>query len=143
MRYDYVKVAVKSPIRITGWMKFYAPGEFLIPAIKVKYTCASCSAGEVKTAETNAANFRVSSIVPSQQRENKLVIPKDDVAPDYRTEFYRTRAKRYLFIGISSLLAAALRLIKISPGTITMATTAAAIAPYIHVGRGEEGVTNS
>jgi len=104
--YDYVKAASKSPVHITGWMKFYTPGEFTIPAIKVKYACPSCSGGEVRLIETDPVHFKVSSIVPSLQTENKLIIPMDNINPDYHIEaFHREATKRLVTSLVSFFIA--------------------------------------
>ena len=67
--YDYAKAVTKSPIVITGRVRFYAPGEFTIPAVKISYSCPSCSNGAnstVRSIETEPVLFKVSSIIPNR-----------------------------------------------------------------------------
>ena len=102
--YDYVKASSTSPIRITGWMRFYAPGEFVIPAMKVKYTCSSCSGGEVRSFETDPVHFKVASIIPSQQRGNTLIVPADTLIPDYHLGDYLKKGNVNIVISLISFL---------------------------------------
>jgi hypothetical protein len=106
--YDYVEAASKSPIKITGSMKFYSPGEFLIPPVKIQYSLASYADNELRSVETKALPFRVSSIVPSKQGETKLIIPVDPIHPDYKIELYREKAKSNLMLSVFSFFAALL-----------------------------------
>jgi hypothetical protein len=104
--YDYVKVSSTSPIRITGWMRFYAPGEFVIPPIKVKYTCSSCSGGEIRSVETAPVHFKVSSIIPSGQTGSTLIVPTDRRIPNYHLAEYHKKSKVSLVISLISFLLA-------------------------------------
>jgi hypothetical protein len=82
--YDYAKAVTKSPIVITGRVKFYAPGEYTIPAVTISYTCPSCSDSGVRSIDTNPVTFRVSSIIPADQPDNRLIVPTVPVNPEYR-----------------------------------------------------------
>ena len=107
---DYVETASKSPIQISGHITFYAPGEFMIPPVRIKYMCSDCPEKEVKTVETKAVPFKVASIVPSKA-ENKLMVPTDVLDPDYKIGYYHKKANTNLvlsglcfFIASASLL---------------------------------------
>lgn len=81
--YDYTTAVTRSPIVITGRVAFYAPGQFTLPPLKISYSCPSCPDSSVRSIETEPVLFRVSSIIPKAQSENRLVVPIDPVAPDY------------------------------------------------------------
>ncbi len=100
--YDYVEAAARSPVNITGWMKFYTPGEFVIPTVKIQYTCSTYSDNKARSVETKPLPFKVSSIVPSKGADKELIIPMDHLEPDYRIEYYQQKGKTDL---IFSLLA--------------------------------------
>jgi hypothetical protein len=108
--YDYAKAVTKSPIVITGRVRFFAPGEFTIPPIKVSYSCPPCSNGGagasvVRSIETKPVLFKVSSIIPADQSENRLIVPADAVSPDFhRTELHQ-QAMRYRWLAIISFAA--------------------------------------
>ena len=89
--YDYTKVISKSPIIITGRIKFFAPGEFVIPAVTVSYTCPACSGDTVRSIETRPVPFRVASMVPAVKEEFRLLVPVAPVQPDYQTEALHPR----------------------------------------------------
>jgi hypothetical protein len=100
--YDSVKAVSESPIRITGRIAFYTPGEFTIPSVKIKFTCSHCSGNPVRTVETTAVPFKVSSIVPSG--ENKLIIPEKLPMPEAKSEYYRQQANINLILSVLSFL---------------------------------------
>ena len=75
--YDYAKAVTKSPIVITGRIKIYAPGEFTIPSVPISYSCPSCSGSTVRSIETKPVLFKISSIIPAAQSENRLIVPAD------------------------------------------------------------------
>jgi hypothetical protein len=99
--YDYVKALSASPIRITGWMRFYAPGDFMVPPLRVKYTCSSCSHSQERSLGTEGVPVKIASLVPFKQAQNTLIIPPDPVIPEYNDQSYHTSAARNL---IRSLL---------------------------------------
>lgn len=103
--YDYVEAASQNPIHITGWIKIFTPGEFVILPVKIKYTCSECSDTQVKTIETKHQPFKISSITPSEYSENKLIIPTELLTPDYRIEFSRKKANTNLVLSCFSFLA--------------------------------------
>lgn len=106
--YDYAKAITRSPIVITGKVRFYTPGEFIIPPIKISYSCPSCSKNAVNTLrsiETKPVLFRVSSIIPSARSENRLIVPADPVAPDFRLAELHRRSQRHLWLAIVSCAA--------------------------------------
>ena len=98
--YDYAKAVTKSPIVITGRVKFYAPGEFTIPAVKISYSCPSCPDNTVRSIETEPVLFKVSSIIPTAKSENRLIVPTDPVSPDYRLAALHQQSLRYLWLAI-------------------------------------------
>lgn len=104
--YDYVEVAAKSPILLTGWIRCYAPGDFLIPSVTIRYTCPACSGDQVRSAETEAKPFRVSSLVPANEQENRLLIPMDPLLPPDHTASYRRTARGHLVGALLSFAAA-------------------------------------
>ena len=108
--YDYVKAASQSPFVLTGWMKIYSPGEFLIPAVEIRYECIPCSDDRVRSIRTEAIPLKVASLVPSNLKGPKLVIPMDNVKPVLPTETLRRQAKNALWQGIACFVLAAVLL---------------------------------
>jgi hypothetical protein len=98
--YDYAKAVRNSPIVITGRVKFYAPGEFSIPAITLSYTCPSCSDSSVRTIDTAPVVCKVSSIIPADQSEYRLIVPTETRYPDYRLAALHQQSLRYLWLAI-------------------------------------------
>ncbi|MGA7826262.1 MAG: hypothetical protein WCA04_01270 [Geobacteraceae bacterium] len=112
--YDYAKAVTKSPIVITGRIKFYAPGEFTIPAVTLRYTCPSCADSTVRSLDTNPVLFKVSSIIPADQSGNWLIVPTDSSYPDYHPAVLHQQSLRYLWftiIGFSGLILCAVWLL--------------------------------
>ena len=108
--YDYAKAVTKSPIVITGRVKFYAPGEYTIPAVTISYSCPSCSDSTVRSIDTEPVLFKVSSIIPTAKSENRLIVPTDPIYPDYRLAALHQQSLRYLWlaiIGFAGLIACA------------------------------------
>ena len=108
--YDYAKAALKSPIIITGRMRFYAPGEFVIPPVKITYTCTTCSDTQVKASMTEPIIFKTASIVSTKEPERKLIIPTNDLPSSFDIEEYVLKAKTSLLIFAVSILAVLLLL---------------------------------
>jgi hypothetical protein len=98
--YDYAKAVTKSPIIITGRLQFYAPGEHTIPAVKISYSCPSCSDNGVRSIETEPVIFKVSSIMPAVKSEYRLIVPTDPVSPDYRLASLEQQSRRYRWLSI-------------------------------------------
>ena len=101
--YDYVDAVSKSPVNITGWMKFYAPGEFTIPPVEVKFTCPN---KQVRTIKTKSLHPKISSILPSTQEENKLMLPMDRLSLNYNIKSYHKKAETGFFASLASFLVA-------------------------------------
>ena len=108
--YDFVKAIRVSPIRISGWMKFFVPGEYVIPPLKLKYTCTTCSNTQERSIETERITFRVASIMPSDQTQNRLMVPDDLLDPDDREALYHQKANQERF---QAFLAFALALLTV------------------------------
>ncbi len=96
--YDYVEAASKSPVKITGWMKFYTPGDFVIPAVKIQYTSSTYADNKARSIETKPLPFKVSSIVPAKQEEKKLIIPMGHLEPNYKIAYYQKKARTNLLL---------------------------------------------
>jgi hypothetical protein len=73
--YDYTKSVHASPISISGQMKFYAPGDYVIPTVEIKYHCPECSPPQDRSFQTKPVSVKISSIVPSTLRESNLIVP--------------------------------------------------------------------
>jgi hypothetical protein len=82
--YDYTRAVTKSPVVITGRITFYAPGEYTIPPVKVGYSCPSCPDKGVRSIESEPALFMVSSIIPDDRSEYRLIVPTEPVAPVFQ-----------------------------------------------------------
>jgi hypothetical protein len=107
--YDYVKVASQSPFVLTGWMKIYSPGEFIIPPVEIHYECTACSGDPVRSIKTDAIPLKVASIVPSRGVEAKLAVPLDEVEPLLPVATLRRQSRKLLWQGaVCFALAAAL-----------------------------------
>ncbi|MDD2318840.1 MAG: hypothetical protein PHO83_02195 [Geobacteraceae bacterium] len=101
--YDYAKAVTKSPIVISGRIRFYAPGEFTVPSIKISYSCPSCTNStdsSVRSIETNPVLFKVSSIIPEDQSQNRLIVPTDPVSPDFRLAVLHQQSVRHRWLAM-------------------------------------------
>ena len=105
--YDYVKAASQSPLTLTGWMKIYAPGEFVIPPVEIRYECATCSGDPVRSIETDEVPLKVASLVPSKGVKAKVAVPTDNVPPLLPTDSLRRKARNSLWQAALSLAVAA------------------------------------
>ncbi len=101
--YDHVMITSESPIRITGHIAFYAPGQFMIPPVKVTYACSECSGDAVRTVETRPIAFKVSSIIPEGE-ENKLMIPAKDMTLEHQAPSCHNRSHVCLALSCLSFL---------------------------------------
>jgi len=99
--YDYAKAVSKSPIVITGRVKFYAPGEFTIPAVAISYTCPSCADSTVRSIETAPVIYKVSSILPTAAAEYRLIVPANPVSPDFSLAALNQQSQRFFWLAIS------------------------------------------
>jgi hypothetical protein len=108
--YDYAKAVTKSPIVITGRIRFYAPGEFTLPAVTINYTCRSCpDSSVIRSIETKPLLFKVSSIMPKKRTEYRLIVPTDPVKTgmDSRISELDRQSKRYQWfavIGVAGII---------------------------------------
>jgi hypothetical protein len=75
--YDYTKAVLASPILITGQIRFYAPGDFVIPPVQIKYHCPECSGLQDRSFQTEPVPARISSLVPSAQQDSNLIVPQE------------------------------------------------------------------
>lgn len=105
--YDYVKEVLQSPLTLTGWMKIYSPGEFVIPAVEIHYECIPCSGDRVRSIKTEAIPLKVASLVPSQGEKAKLVVPMDNVKPALPTVSLRGQARKLLWQAVVCFVLAA------------------------------------
>lgn len=105
--YDYVKAASKSPLILTGWLKIYSPGQFVIPPVEVRYECLHCSGDRGRSIKTKAIPLRVASLVPSKLEKAKLVVPGDNLDPDLPTESLHRQARRFLWQTVAFFVFAA------------------------------------
>ena len=106
--YDYVTAAAQNAVQINGWMKFYAPGDYVIPSLVLKYSCTNCLENQVRTLKTRPVPIKVSSIVPARQADKKLILPQEKLQPQDKSEFFRVRADLHRLLGVASILIAAL-----------------------------------
>jgi len=98
--YDPAKIVTKSPLVITGRVTFYAPGEFSIPAVTISYSCPSCPGSSVRSTETEPVVFKVSSMIPAEQPDYRLIVPTDPISPDFHLASLRQHAKRDLWLAL-------------------------------------------
>jgi hypothetical protein len=98
--YDTAKIVTKSPLVITGRVTFYAPGEFTIPAVTISYACPSCPGSSVRSTETEPVVFKVSSIIPAEQSEYRLIVPIEPISPDFHLAALRQQSKRDLWLAM-------------------------------------------
>ncbi|MHC1697041.1 MAG: hypothetical protein AB9919_03040 [Geobacteraceae bacterium] len=98
--YDTAKAVTNSPLVITGRVTFYAPGEFTIPAIAISYACSSCPGSSVRSIETEPVVFKVSSIIPAEQAEYRLIVLTDPISPEFRLAELRQQSQRDLWLAI-------------------------------------------
>jgi hypothetical protein len=105
--YDYVTAVSRSPFVLTGWMKIYSPGEFVIPAVEIKYECIHCSGERVRSIKTEAIPLKVASLIPSKLNSPKLVVPTDNVKPVLPVETLRRQERNALWQAIVCFVLAA------------------------------------
>ncbi len=105
--YDYVKAVSQSPLTITGWMKVYSPGEFVIPAVEIHYECTQCSGDRIRSIKTEEIALKVASLVPSKGKRAELVVPVDNLKPALPTEALRRQARRFLWEAVVCFVLAA------------------------------------
>jgi len=98
--YDYAKAVTKSPIVITGRVKFFAPGEFTIPAVTLSYSCPSCPDNSVRTIDTAPVICKISSIIPADQSGYRLIVPAEPLYTDYRLAGLHQQSLRHLWLAI-------------------------------------------
>ncbi|MEW6439682.1 MAG: hypothetical protein AB1640_01995 [bacterium] len=101
--YDYVNAVRTSPIRLTGWLKLYAPGEFVLPPIKLRYLCTTCSNTRERSLETERLRVRVASLLPSDRTRNTLLAPDDRLQPEDKEAFYRRAAWNRMLVALPAL----------------------------------------
>lgn len=106
--YDYVEVVKNSPIHLTGWLKVFAPGDFEIPPVTIKYTAITSSANQVRTVSTKEAFVRISSLVPDRQKDKSLIVPLDYPSPSLPVEEYTLDARMNFLKMVCYFLAAGL-----------------------------------
>ncbi len=115
--YDYAKAVTKNPIVITGHVRFYAPGEFTIPPVKISYSCPSCSdnpTDSVRSIDTEPALFKVSSIIPAEKSQIRLIVPTEPVSADFHLAELHRQSLRYLWLAViafAALVPCAVRLL--------------------------------
>lgn len=103
--YDPVRVSEKSPIRIEGRMRIYAPGDHRIPPIGIRYTCIACPGEPVRTYATEAVPVRIGSILPPDEHDLTLRVPMTVPEPDFDMDRHRDRmeSSRRLAVAFLSL----------------------------------------
>jgi len=103
--FDRVETAARSPIRITGWFQFFAPGDYVVPPIRIRYTCTTCPNRGLRSAETQSLPFRVSSIVPPGRGATGLIVPQDVPTPEdtHRRHYNAARLEGLLATGFFAL----------------------------------------
>ncbi len=106
--YDYTKAVSASPIVITGKMKLYAPGDFQIPSVQIKYHCPKCSPPQDRSFATTPVMVRIASMVPASWQESNLIVPQEPLSinlPIAQTR--RASVKHLALAGFYFVLAAA------------------------------------
>ena len=102
--YDPTKAVLRSPVRITGTITCYASGEFVLPPVTISYTCQECSGNPVRSVESKAIPFKVSSLVPATKEGNRFLVPADVIQPDYHFDALRAQEKRSLTAASATLV---------------------------------------
>ncbi len=77
IRYDAPLSAVdlnRSPIRITGQMKIYATGEYILPGIPIYYTNIGVTKSSVKLTRTAEVPVRIAAMIPENQEGFELQV---------------------------------------------------------------------
>lgn len=101
--YDHVGIASENPIKITGHILFYTPGQFTVPPVRIKYTCSECSGDPVRSTETRPIAFKVASIIP-EGSENQLMIPVKKMTAENQLPAYRRQTDICLALSCLSFL---------------------------------------
>jgi hypothetical protein len=94
--YDYVKASSRSPVVLTGSVRLYSPGAFVLPEVEIRYECTECSGERVRSIRTKPVPLQVASIVPEKAREPGLVIPMEPIPSALDTESLREHSRRSL-----------------------------------------------
>jgi len=71
----------RSPIRITGYIKIYATGEYSIPGIPVYYTDSDAPQSKVQLIKTSEIPVRIAAMIPEQQSGFELQAGDPDPLP--------------------------------------------------------------
>lgn len=106
--FDAVRSVSASPIRITGWLQIYIPGEFVIPPVEIKYTCEACADKRVRTIRTQAIPLKIASIVPASWARSNLIVPEAIPPSTDETARYHKMARWNLRVATASFLITAL-----------------------------------
>ena len=101
--YDPTKIVLQSPVKISGTIISYAPGEFVLPPVTVNYTCQECSGSPVRSFETKTVPFKVASLVPAAKEGNRLLVPADVINPEYHLETLQTKKAWFLTAALAAL----------------------------------------
>lgn len=98
--YDYAKAVTKSPIVITGRVRFYAPGEFTLPAITINYSCPTCSTSTVRALDTEPVRIKISSLLPGEEEGKRLIVPGDAIPLDFHLDALREESRRDRWLAV-------------------------------------------
>ncbi|WP_124327359.1 hypothetical protein [Desulfonema ishimotonii] len=105
--FDYVRITEKSPVEIQGRIALWAPGEFSVPPVTIPYTCRTCPDTRVRSVRTAPRPLKIASFLPSHDAKKDLIVPEENLSPDFRIHVYHQAAGRHLALAWLGFLMAA------------------------------------
>ena len=97
--YDAVRAVERSPVRISGQLRFYAPGDYEVPPAEIRHACIDLPGQPYKSIRTQAMPVRIGHLVPPSLESPKLLVPATPPAFESplaevreKTARHRTRA---------------------------------------------------
>ena len=73
--YDAVRAVEGSPVRISGQLRFYAPGDYEVPPVEIRYACIDRPGQPDKSIRTQAMPVRIGRLVPPSLETATLLVP--------------------------------------------------------------------
>lgn len=106
--YDPVRATEVSPVRISGRMRLFAAGDYMIPPVTIRYTCLDCPARPVRSLQTAEASVKIGALIPPGMETPTLLVPTTAPSPRFPIAAYREQEAQHRRWSIVSLSVALL-----------------------------------
>ena len=90
--YDAVRAVERSPVRISGQLRFYAPGDYEVAPVEIRYACIDCPGQPDKSIRTQATPVRIGHLVPPSLEPATLLVPA--APPAYESSLAEVLVKK-------------------------------------------------